>query len=130
MIEIRWIERSDMWLIQFEGHTSLKDIKEMVLELQRTAVDGRDRFELINISNASFAFPAAAFGRLRQRIARGLQRAEGHQRVYVAVVTGNGYRNRAYAHMYRHIVQAPGYQVHISTTGAEAVRWLRLFQRS
>jgi hypothetical protein len=128
MVDLQYIVASDIWLLRVTGDTSLRQIRRSVLQLQKQTDPTRNTYQLIVLKYARFTFSALQVERVKELIARGLAATGWYAKAYVALLPGNDPLTVGYARVYRRLVKAPGYHVKVFSSGAEAVRWLRVFQ--
>jgi len=128
VVDLAYIDRSDIWLLQVAGDTSLHQIRRSILELQMRTDPTRNSYQLIVLKNARFTFSALHVERVKELISRGLAATDWYSEAYVALLPGSDPLTQGYARVYRRLVVAPGYHVKVFSSGAEAVRWLRVFQ--
>ena len=128
VVDLAYIDRSDMWLLRVTGETSLAQIRRSILQLQMQTDSTRNTYQLIVLKDARFTFSALHVERVKELISRGLAATDWYSQAYVALLPGHDPLTTGYARMYRRLVIAPGYHVKVFSSGAEAVRWLRVFQ--
>lgn len=128
MVDLRYLTASDIWLTRITGDTSLRHVRRAVLELQRQSDPTRNIYQLVVLKQGRFTFSAIQVERVKELISRGLAATDWYSQAYVALLPGTDPLAVGYARVYRRLVKAPGYHVKVFTSGAEAVRWLRVFQ--
>lgn len=126
MVSVEYLTRSDIWLITFRETVVLRDLYRAVRRMQKETAG--TTFQLVRIRTGAFSFSPGDVRRLETTIGRGFGNLGFAIEAYVAIVADDAPVGRAYASMYRSSVRAPGYHVQVFDRGAQAVRWLRLFQ--